>query len=323
MSSFGALLKQLRLGAGLTQEMLARQACLSKRAIQHLERGLGQPHRDTSRRLAEALALAPDQLRLFEALAAPSPRRRRESMLSSYLNDDLISRNQKPVDQDIVSASTARGLPDVSITAAPEIRLVTVVAADIVEPARFFQALGASEAVALLDAMLRSMRSAVSRFHGSVTRIDHEGMTVLFDSRIDERESASLACRAAVAMQEAISRLSHTGTARHALLPQVRFGLASGEVVVRPVNAALSTDYTAAGLPVHLATRLARLSHPSSICLSAETMLLVEGRAEVRVCAPETSSASDQSMAVYELLVTWTDQSISQASAVPVLAPAW
>jgi non-specific serine/threonine protein kinase len=73
---FGALLRQRRLAAGLTQEALAERAGLGKRSIQHIERGEVLPQRATVQRLAEALALTGEARRRFEALAQPVPRPR-------------------------------------------------------------------------------------------------------------------------------------------------------------------------------------------------------------------------------------------------------
>src|SRR4051794_35617367 len=75
--SFGALLRQHRLALGLTQAALAERAGLSERTIQHLERSLGQPYRETTRRLAEALALTTAKRAVFDVAAAPAPRQRR------------------------------------------------------------------------------------------------------------------------------------------------------------------------------------------------------------------------------------------------------
>src|SRR5260370_29177388 len=75
-ASFGELLKEHRLAAGLTQEALAERAGISARGIQALERGQSRPQRETARRLAVALGLPPEeQARLLDA-ATPSPRRR-------------------------------------------------------------------------------------------------------------------------------------------------------------------------------------------------------------------------------------------------------
>src|SRR5262245_28765916 len=57
----GALLKQHRRAAGLTQEQLAERAGYSPVAIRKFEQGTRIPLPDTLDRLTEALALAPDQ----------------------------------------------------------------------------------------------------------------------------------------------------------------------------------------------------------------------------------------------------------------------
>ncbi len=52
---FGAVLRRLRLGAGLTQEDLAEKSGLSARSISDLERGVNlTARRDTARMLADA-----------------------------------------------------------------------------------------------------------------------------------------------------------------------------------------------------------------------------------------------------------------------------
>ena len=70
MASFGQLLRQLRTGAGLTQEELAQAAALSTRSVSDLERGINQTARkDTARLLADALHLDGAARAAFEAAA--------------------------------------------------------------------------------------------------------------------------------------------------------------------------------------------------------------------------------------------------------------
>jgi len=67
---FAGALRNLRAGAGLTQEELAKAAGLSSRAISDLERGaVTTPHRDTVRLLADALQLGGPARIEFEAAA--------------------------------------------------------------------------------------------------------------------------------------------------------------------------------------------------------------------------------------------------------------
>jgi tetratricopeptide (TPR) repeat protein/transcriptional regulator with XRE-family HTH domain len=68
--SFGALLRRLRLDAGLTQEGLAEAARLSYRSISDLERGINlTPRKETMQLLIGALALAGAEREAFEAAA--------------------------------------------------------------------------------------------------------------------------------------------------------------------------------------------------------------------------------------------------------------
>ena len=85
--SFGALLRQFRLAAGLPQEELAERAGTSARGISDLERGVHRvPHRHTLIQLVEALGLDREQRAALEAAsrrtvrAAASPPRREVSL---------------------------------------------------------------------------------------------------------------------------------------------------------------------------------------------------------------------------------------------------
>jgi predicted ATPase/DNA-binding XRE family transcriptional regulator len=71
---FGALLREHRLAAGLTQEELAERAGLSARSVQGLERGASRPFPDTVRRLTGALALPPAAAAAVAAAARAVPR---------------------------------------------------------------------------------------------------------------------------------------------------------------------------------------------------------------------------------------------------------
>lgn len=76
--AFGALLRQHRLAARLTQQHLAGRAGLSVHGIQKLEHGSTHPYPNTVERLVQALGLSPqEQLRFAAAARAVSRRQRR------------------------------------------------------------------------------------------------------------------------------------------------------------------------------------------------------------------------------------------------------
>src|SRR5437764_4666359 len=70
---FGALLRRLRLAAGLTQEALAERAGVSAKAVGGLERDPNRaPRLDTVALLADALGLDPTARARFLAAARPA-----------------------------------------------------------------------------------------------------------------------------------------------------------------------------------------------------------------------------------------------------------
>jgi predicted ATPase/transcriptional regulator with XRE-family HTH domain len=72
LATFGALLKRLRLAAGLTQEALAERAGLSAKAVSDLERDPDRsPRLDSVTLLADALKLEPEMRTRLLALARP------------------------------------------------------------------------------------------------------------------------------------------------------------------------------------------------------------------------------------------------------------
>jgi predicted ATPase/DNA-binding XRE family transcriptional regulator len=85
---FGALLRQFRLDAGMTQQELAERAKLSADAVSTLERGARtRPYRETVVSLGHALDLSPEREALLESTAGipPLPRRRGEALNASLL----------------------------------------------------------------------------------------------------------------------------------------------------------------------------------------------------------------------------------------------
>ena len=301
-SPFGLHLRQIRVGAGLTQDALAGRAGISKRAIQHLERGLGQPLRETARRLMQAFDLRGDQLRQFEALAAPAPRRRRPAAHGPTLpvpDGAWAAPGIGP--ERAISEGERQDLNGLMLSFA-ERKQVTVVVTEVVEPAALFEMLELAEAIRLLDTVLSAMRAALHQYGGPVTSIDHGGLTVLFSATASQHENAVSACRTALAMLVAVARFTESLHGRAVAFQGVRVGVASGEVALRTINAALSADYMVAGHPMHSASRLARLTSPASAWIEHETARLVAGHVPMRALRPILAPGSDLPIQAFELL---------------------
>ena len=96
-AGFGGLLRQFRAAAGISQEILAERAGLSRRGIADLERGARNfPYGDTIRRLADALGLTPDERAALLAAGTrqSSPEPDRSSSLPVELSS-LVGRERE------------------------------------------------------------------------------------------------------------------------------------------------------------------------------------------------------------------------------------
>src|SRR5258708_3615157 len=69
------LVRERRRAARLTQPALCDRAGISTRALQDLERGASQPHRDTMARLGSALGLSAEAQAALTRARRPTPRR--------------------------------------------------------------------------------------------------------------------------------------------------------------------------------------------------------------------------------------------------------
>ncbi len=133
-ASFGTLLRQFRLDAGLTQQDLAERAKLSVEAIGALERGARtRPQRQTVHLLARALELPPERETLLRGAVDPSRRPQRGEVLNVTVlrlvrpDAQTTPRNNLPKQ---LSSFVGRRREVAKITAfLKERRLVTIVGA--------------------------------------------------------------------------------------------------------------------------------------------------------------------------------------------------
>lgn len=148
-----------------------------------------------------------------------------------------------------------------------ERKQATILFADIVDSTHLIAGLDAEAAMGRLHPVLIAMSQAVRRFNGIIIRNLGDGLKASFGAPRALEGHALLACKAALAMQEAVAALPNA--------PMIRIGLHSGEVVAGELDTGSAIEPETVGLTVHLASRIEQLAEPGGICLSQACRQLV------------------------------------------------
>jgi class 3 adenylate cyclase/tetratricopeptide (TPR) repeat protein len=182
-----------------------------------------------------------------------------------------------------------------------ERKQVTVLFADLKGSMELLADRDPEEARKLLDPILERMIEAVHRYEGTVNQVMGDGIMALFGAPLGHEDHAVRACYAALHMQETVKRNAEEVRRREGVLPQIRVGLNSGEVVVRSIGSDLHMDYTAVGQTTHLAARMEQMAAAGSILVSADTLRLAEGFVEVNPLGPVNVKGLSEPVEVFEV----------------------
>ncbi len=179
---------------------------------------------------------------------------------------------------------------DQSATTA-ERKVVTVLFADIVGSTELIGEKDPERALSHLAPALARMGQAASQFHGAVLRTMGDGVMALFGVPRIQEDHALLACRAALAMQQA--------SLENGLV--LRIGLHSGEVV-SGLTLRLTREQNAYGAAIHLASRLEHLAQPGEICMTEATFRLVRPFCDAVSLGAQDIRGFARPVTVYRLL---------------------
>src|SRR6266481_63015 len=146
-----------------------------------------------------------------------------------------------------------------------EFKRLTVLFADIRNSTGLIDSLGDPEAgMRRLEPVLNLMKNAVHRYDGIVNKIQGDGVMALFGAPRPHEDHAVRGCLAALAMQDATTRLDDPSL-------QIGVGLHTGEVVVQVVENSIYQTYDAAGVNVHLARRMEQMADGGCTLVTRDT----------------------------------------------------
>jgi class 3 adenylate cyclase len=183
-----------------------------------------------------------------------------------------------------------------------ERKQVTVLFADLKGSMELLADRDPEEARKILDPVLEHMMEAVHRYEGTVNQVMGDGIMALFGAPLAHEDHAVRACYAALRMQDTAKQFAEEVGRTQGILPRIRVGLNSGEVVVRAIGSDLHMDYTAVGQTTHLAARMEQLADPDTVLLTSDAVRLAEGFVEVVALGARAVKGMPVPITVYELI---------------------
>jgi class 3 adenylate cyclase len=206
------------------------------------------------------------------------------------------------------AARRRMGLAAGTMPAAPlasadgEHRYLTVLFADMRGSTELLAGRELDDARRILDGVIQRLMAAAHDAGGTVNQVLGDGIMVMFGAPTARPDHAARACRAALSMQEAVAAYARTLEGPGRAEVQIRVGINTGEVIVRSVASDLRWDYTAVGMPTHVAARMEQLAEPGSIVVTAETLREVDQLVDVRPLGTVAVKGLTEGVEAYEVL---------------------
>ena len=168
----------------------------------------------------------------------------------------------------LMGADLIQRLQAAGIEAAGQRRNVTVLFADLTGYTALSGRIDSEDLFEIVQRYVNLLIKSVYKYEGIIDKLTGDGIMALFGAPISHENNAERAVRAALDMQEDVSRLSHDLLSTIGAELTMRVGLHSGLVVVGGVGSNLMMDYTAIGDTVNLAHRIEEAAPPGTILIS-------------------------------------------------------
>jgi adenylate cyclase len=183
-----------------------------------------------------------------------------------------------------------------------ERKFVTVLFADIKGSTEVAQGLDPEDWFLALERFHGAATSSIYQFDGVVTLYAGDGVMALFGAPIAHESHAGQACWAALRLVAQMRTISDDLEATIGTSLGVRVGLNSGEVVVGRIGDDSRIDYTAQGIPVHIAARMEQIAEVGEIFLAPSTAALVAERFDLARVGEREAKGIAEPILVHRLL---------------------
>jgi adenylate cyclase len=185
-----------------------------------------------------------------------------------------------------------------------EERELTVLFADVRDFTTVAERLSPPELTALMNEFFTAMTDAVLAHRGMLDKYIGDSLMAVFGAPLPDPEHPFNACRAAVAMREALARLHARWRVEGRPCLEMRIGINTGPMVIGNMGTERRFDYTVMGDEVNVAARLegANKALGTGILVSASTRDAAGAGVVLRPCGSIEVKGRKQPVAVFELL---------------------
>lgn len=177
---------------------------------------------------------------------------------------------------------------------------VTALFADLRGYTSLAEMLSPEELVEVLNGHLTVAATAVLAYEGTISQYAGDLIMAIFNAPLPQPDHALRACRAAVALKEAMADY-HAGLPGH-LRMDFGIGLASGEAVVGNVGVKELLHYTAIGDTINLAQRLEEIAAGGQVLLTERTRKLLGPGVQVEARGSRMVRGRSEAVNIYALV---------------------
>jgi class 3 adenylate cyclase/tetratricopeptide (TPR) repeat protein len=183
-----------------------------------------------------------------------------------------------------------------------ERKTITALFADIKGSTELMEELDPEQARAIIDPALKIMVDAVRRYEGYVVQSTGDGIFALFGAPAAYEDHPQRALYAALQMQQNLREYAQRLVNQGRPQLEARFGLNTGEVVVRTVETGGKIEYAPIGHTANLASRLQTVAPSGSVVVSEPTRRLVEGYFELHTLGQTQLRGIGEPIEIYEVI---------------------
>ncbi len=183
-----------------------------------------------------------------------------------------------------------------------ERRQVTILACDTVGSSLLAECMDPEEFLELMNRVFEAILAPVFEHNGYLARLEGDGFKAFFGAPEAHEDDPLRAVQAGLEIQAAARHIAkELKQEGRALDFAVRVGIHTDNVVVGPVGAGDTVEYTAMGIGIVLAARLESIAQPDTVLISGATHRLVQPFIQVAPLGPTAVKGRTQPVHVFEV----------------------